>query len=76
MAAFESNARRSNFNLSPESLVHRASDLATRVSVERTSESHPWLGFRRRGVLDLDRQPGVIAHTGERLGEFEHVLLS
>ena len=29
--------------------------------------------FKRR---DLGRQLGVIAHPGQRLGEFEHVLLS
>lgn len=70
-----SNAGRSNFHLSPESLIHRASDLAARLPAESASKRHPRLGFSRRERLYLDRQLGVIAHPGERLGKFEHVVL-
>jgi hypothetical protein len=76
MAAFESNARRLNFNLSTELLVHRTSHLAARMSVERIGQRHSRPGFKRRERRDLDRQLGMIAYTGERLGEFEHVVLS
>jgi hypothetical protein len=66
--------------MSPESAIHHASYLAARMSVERPGERHPGLGVRRLGrrlgVFDLDSQPGVIAHTGERLGKFEHVRLA
>src|SRR4051794_28534474 len=75
MAAFESNARRSNFNLSPKSLVYRTSHLPARMSVESTGQHHPRLGVRRRSVFDLDCHFGVIAHASEGLGEFEHILL-
>ena len=76
MAAFESNARTSNFNLvSPESFANGFRDGAAVLCAQRAGKLHPRLfRARRHGLFDLHFEPCMILDSLKRCRQFENVL--